>query len=85
MLIKCSNYIWEAVSPFVIWRKKRKEQARKPPSYASSKLWITVLTGVKCRATNVAKKFALTLFNSKLDFPTNQIRNPDIRLKFSLR
>ena len=32
------------------------KQARKAPSYASSKLWITdSLTGVKCRATSVAK------------------------------
>ena len=33
-----------------------KEQARKPRSYASPKLWLTgLLTGVKCRATSVAK------------------------------
>ena len=33
------------------------QQARKPRSYASSKLRLThSLTGVKCRATSVAKK-----------------------------
>ena len=33
-----------------------KKQARKAPSYASSKLRLTdSLTGVKCRATSVAK------------------------------
>ena len=33
------------------------QQARKAPSYASSKLRLThLLTGVKCRATSVAKK-----------------------------
>ena len=37
------------------------KQARKPRSYASPKLWLTylltyLLTGVKCRATSVAKK-----------------------------
>ena len=33
------------------------KQARKAPSYASSKLRLTQrLTGVKCRATSVAKK-----------------------------
>ena len=35
----------------------QREQARKPRSYASSKLRPTEsLTGVKCRATSVAKK-----------------------------
>ena len=38
----------------------RSKQARKPQSYASSKLSPTdLLTGVRCRATSVAKKQAI--------------------------
>ena len=44
--------------------RREKKQARKPRSYASSKLRLTdsltdLLTGVKCRATSVAKKFKI--------------------------
>ena len=40
------------------------EQARKPRSYASLKLWLTYsLTGVKSRATSVAKKFRFMKFS----------------------
>ena len=39
------------------------EQARKPRSYASSKLSPTyLLTGVRCRATSVAKNWAIAIF-----------------------
>ena len=54
--------------PFIQWqvltRSKKEstniEQARKPQCYASSNLWLTdLLTGVKCRATSVAKNHTL--------------------------
>ena len=50
----------DKVSTLAILWEKRKQQARKPRSYASPKLrnydWLTdLLTGVKCRATSVAK------------------------------
>ena len=48
------------------------KQARKAPSYASSKLWPTQWpTGVKCRATSVAKKLL------------NEGFRPEYRLWFS--
>ena len=46
------------------------EQARKPRSYASSKLWLTrSLTGVKCRATSVAKNHPVYYHIVLLTFP----------------
>ena len=58
--IFCEGRTFEGVSFYSFI----KEQARKPRSYASSKLRLThsltySLTGVKCRATSVAKNLAI--------------------------
>ena len=45
------------------FQEEVQKQARKAPSYASSKLRLTDLpTGVKCRATSVAKNRAICFF-----------------------
>ena len=55
LLPVCTQPYWLVNSKQDLWLQK---QARKPRSYASSKLRLNYsLTGVKCRATSVAKKF----------------------------